>query len=128
MENNCQNNQEQITELIAGTLPAEEAAALQEHLGRCPACSKYLEALRADDKLLGDFVAAMRPTVSRIEKNVAEVLNRPLPGKAAGSVSVWRKIMKSRITRFATAAAIILAAGILLRSLNDGTAWAKVVA
>ncbi|MHC4694232.1 MAG: FG-GAP-like repeat-containing protein, partial [Planctomycetota bacterium] len=36
-------------------------------------------------------------------------------------------IMKSRITRLATAAAIIIAAGILLRSLNDGTAWAKVV-
>jgi len=128
MENNCQNNQEQIAGLIAGTLSAQEAAALQEHIKRCPACSKYLEALRADDRMLGDFVGAMRPTVSRIEKNVAEALTRRVPAKAAGSVSVWRKIMKSRITRLATAAAIILAAGILLKSLNDGTAWAKVVA
>ena len=109
MENTCQNNQEQIPELIAGTLPAEEAAALQDHIIQCPTCSKYLEALRADDKLLGDFVEAMQPTVSRLENNVTETLNRPMSGKAADSVSIWRIIMKSRITKVAAAVAIIIA-------------------
>jgi hypothetical protein len=127
MENNCQNNQEKITELIAGTLRDQEAAALGDHITQCPTCSKYFQDLRADDKLLGDFVEAMRPNVSRLEKNVTETLNRPLSDKAANSVSIWRKIMKSRITRLATAAAIIIAVGILFRSLNDSTAWAKVV-
>lgn len=131
MENDCQNNQEQIAELIAGTLPVEEAVTLQEHLSRCPTCSKYMEALRADDKLLGDFVKAMRPTVSRIENNVAEALDRTMPGKAASSVSVWRKIMKSRITKFATAAVIII--GVLIGIHHFGgsidgasVAWARV--
>jgi len=43
-------------------------------------------------------------------------------------ITIWRTIMTSRITKFATAAVIIIAVGILLRSLDNGTAWAKVVA
>jgi anti-sigma factor RsiW len=59
MEKTCRIIQEQIAELVTGSLPVDKAAKLQRHINQCPACSKYLQALKADDKLLGDFADAM---------------------------------------------------------------------
>jgi len=111
MENSCQNIQEQILELIAGTLPAEKKAELQRHISQCPTCSKYLQALQADDKLLGELAEAMRPTVTRLESKVIEALERGSSEKPVGAISVLRIIMKSRIARFAAAAVLLISFG-----------------
>ncbi len=109
MENTCENFQEQILELITGTLPAEKAADLERHISKCPSCRAYLEALQTDDKLLGEFAEAMQPRVARLENNVIDAINRGIPKRKAKSISIWRKIIKSRITKFAAAAVIIIA-------------------
>lgn len=111
MENSCENIQEQIPELITGTLPAEKAAELQRHISQCPACSEYLEALQADDKLLGEFAEAMQPRVARLENKVIEVLNRVTSKKAVSFISMWRRVLKSRMTRLAAAAVLLISLG-----------------
>ena len=111
MENSCQNIQEQILELMAGTLPAERKAELQCHISQCPTCSKYVQALQTDDKLLGEFAEAMRPTVTRLENKVIEALERGSSDKPAEAISMWRILMKSRITRFAAAAVLLISFG-----------------
>ncbi|MHC4364763.1 MAG: anti-sigma factor family protein, partial [Planctomycetota bacterium] len=50
MEKRCQEIQEQILDFVSDALPAEEAACVQEHIAKCPACSDYLRQLQADDK------------------------------------------------------------------------------
>jgi protocatechuate 3,4-dioxygenase beta subunit len=48
--------------------------------------------------------------------------------RSAPAQNIWRTIVNSRITKFATAAAVILiATGIFLRGFNGSTAWAKVM-
>jgi len=132
MEDICRNIQEQILELITGTLSAEKAAELQRHISSCPACRKYLQVMQADDKLLGGFAEAMQPTVARLEGNVIDALGcRPLD-KTVHTIPIWRKIIKSRITKFAAAAVIIIAVLIGIshfKSSIDGAsvAWAKVI-
>jgi len=125
MEDICRNIQEQILELITGTLSAERLAELQGHISQCPACSKYLRALQADDKLLGGFAEAMQQTVARLESNVIDTLGcRPLD-KTVHTIPIWRKIMKSRITKFAAAAVIIVAVLVGVHQFGssiDGTA------
>ena len=127
MENSCKNIREKIPELLMGTLSADRRADLEKHIENCPACSKCLGALKADDRLLTDFVDAMQPAVARLEKNVIATLSDSPGNRVAGLISIGRTIMKSRITRFAAAAAVVFAVGIFIRSLNDGTAWAQVV-
>lgn len=127
MENTCENIQEQILELITGTLSAEKAAELQRHISQCPSCGEYLRALQADDKLLGDFVEAMKPAVTRLENNVINALNREIPKREAKSILIWRKIIKSRITKLAAAAVIIVAVLIGIHQFGgsiDGTSVA----
>jgi len=132
MEDICRNIQEQILELITDTLPAEKAAELRHHISRCSACSKYLKALQGDDKLLGCFAEAMQPRVARLEEKVIGALNREPSEKPISSVSIWRKIIKSRITKFAAAAVIVIALFWWLDLISGpnmaGVAWAKVTA
>lgn len=111
MEKSCENIQEQIPEFISGTLPAEKVAEVQDHISQCLACSKYLEALQADDKLLEDFIETMRPKVARLEKKVIEMLNRVASKEAVNSISIWRLVLKSRITRLAAAAVLLICLG-----------------
>lgn len=111
MENNCQNIQEQILELITGVMSPEKTAELQRHIDSCPSCSKYLQALQADDKLLGNFAETMQPRVARVENNVIGALNlEPSTGQVK-CISGWRKIMKGPIIRIAAAAMLLIVAG-----------------
>jgi hypothetical protein len=133
MEDICRKFQEQIPQLITNTLSAEKAAELQQHIAVCPACSKYLQDLQGDDKLLGDFTEAMQPRIARLEEKVIGALNREPSEKPISSVSIWRKIMKSRITKLAAAAAVIIIAVFWWLDLISGpnmagVAWAKVTA
>jgi len=110
MDDICRSIQDQIPELITGALPPEKAAELQRHIDQCPACSEYLGALQADDKLLGDFTEGMQPTVARLEDRVIEELNREPSSERTNLLSIWRTVRKSAITKVAAAAVIILAA------------------
>lgn len=111
MENTCENIQEQILELITGSLSADTKTELERHIEKCPACSDYLKALQGDDQLLDDFVEAMQPTVARLESNVIDALGcRPLD-KTVHTIPIWRRISKSPITKLAAAAVIIVAIG-----------------
>jgi len=119
MENICQNFQEQIPELITGALSAERAAELQQHIDSCPACSKYLEGLQADDKLLGDFAEAMQPAVTRLENNVVAALGRGPSNKPVSHISIWRTIIKSPISKLAAAAVLLIAVGYIVGRVSS---------
>ena len=109
MENICKNIQEQIPDFVSGTLPAEKIAELRQHIDRCPSCNSYLQALQADDKLLSNFAQSLQPALARLEDNVINTLARATSVKPVRSISVWRIIMKSRITKLAAAACVIIA-------------------
>ncbi|MHC4759628.1 MAG: LolA family protein, partial [Planctomycetota bacterium] len=54
-------------------------------------------------------------------------LTKSQKSQPATQSNIWRIIMKSKITKLAAAAVILIAAGILLRSFNGTDAWAKVI-
>ncbi|GAG11496.1 unnamed protein product, partial [marine sediment metagenome] len=108
MENTCENIQEQIPELITGALPAEKTDELQQHISQCPACSEYLEALQADDKLLSEFAEVMQPKITRLENNVIDVLDGVASKKTDNSVSIVSTIIKGPFIKLAVAAVVII--------------------
>jgi len=111
MKNVCQNIREQMPEFIAGTLSAEEKDELLHHIDSCPACSEYLKALQADDKLLGDFAEAMQPVVNRLENNVIDTLSRTTSSQPVSLTSIWRIIINSRVAKLAAAAVLLIVVG-----------------
>lgn len=113
MENNCQKIKEQILEFVSGTLPDQDVAELRNHLDKCQSCSGYLDALRSDDKDLGNFAESMQPAIARLEKKLTEVLKERQLVKKVRSAS-WVAIIKSPVTKLAAAAVIIIAIGLFV--------------
>lgn len=118
MGNDCQNFREQILDFIAGTLPAGRIAELQRHISQCSACRTYLQALQADDELLGDFAESMQPAVARLENNVIDALERRPSKKPVCTIAIWRTITKSRITRLAAAGMVLVVCWFMLTVSN----------
>jgi len=130
MQNICKNIQEQIPELMTRTLSTEKAAELQHHINQCSNCSEYLRALQADDELLGEFAEAMQPTMARLESSAIAALDRAASGKPVRTISIWRTIMKSRITKLVAAAVIIIAVVVGIYEFGssiESVAWGEVV-
>jgi len=118
MEQICKDIQDQIPQLIAGTLSEDKASELQHHISQCPVCSEYLQALQADDKRLSNFAEAMQPQIRRLEEAVASELNRTVSSKAAEKKSIWSKILRSQTVRLAVAAIFLIAAGYITGRLS----------
>lgn len=114
MQDNCKSIQEQIAELVSGVLPAERAAELQGHINACAGCRAYLEALQADDKLLGKFAKSMQPTITRLENSLIEAIADAWTGDSGSRASVLAVILKSRAVKFAAAAVLIVAVALML--------------
>jgi hypothetical protein len=119
MEKKCRIIQEQIAELITGSLSDEKAAELQYHINQCPACNRYLRALKDDDKLLSDFTDAMRPIVARIEESVISRLDDVQSSTPTGATGLLRTIVRQRVCKLAAAAVIIIGLVSVMYRDND---------
>ena len=109
MENHCRNIQQKIAKLITEDLSPEEKNELQIHLNGCHLCREYFKGLQSDDKRMRVFSNAINTTVARLEDNVLAAIDR-LPSKEnVHTISIWKTIMKSRLTKFAAAAVVIIA-------------------
>lgn len=122
---NCTEIREIFVEYIEGLLSAEQKQKLESHLENCPQCKMELESLRTLNQRF--FADAEN---SRQKNFESEVLNKILCEQnkklkqAAGTnrrFEIVRKIMKNRITKFAVAAAIIIAASLGITFFNKST-------
>ena len=49
----CQELVELVTPYLEGVLPADEVAAIEQHLGECSGCRAYVEQMRQTIRLVG---------------------------------------------------------------------------
>ncbi|MGB8225998.1 MAG: zf-HC2 domain-containing protein [Sedimentisphaerales bacterium] len=111
---NCTEIREQLVEYIEGLLPDEQKQQLEAHLKNCRQCQTELEQLTAlgkrltsdsENKQSDEFENAIFNRIIR-EQNKrlkqTDGVNRQF--------NIWRIIMKSKITKFAVAATIVIAA------------------
>ena len=130
---------EQINDLLAafalGELSDQESAAVQAHLTQCPRCRSELQRLQTLLKCAGDIrkssanekiCASARQSLLIALQN--EQTKKPIPGPHLGPADIWRIIMKSKITKIATAAVIIIVVTIGINQFGDSSvAWGDVV-
>jgi anti-sigma factor RsiW len=62
----CQELVELVTDYLEGALSAEDAARFEDHIGRCTACTIYLEQMRQTIALTGRITpASLSPDAER---------------------------------------------------------------
>ena len=135
------NEHKQINELLVdfalGELSQEQASSIQTHLDQCPQCSheiKHLEALlECTERISKSSVdeqtcnAARRAILQTVED---QKIKQQTSGPIMSLEYIRKTIMKSKISKIAAAAGVVIAVLIgvfLLGGSMEGVAWAKVV-
>jgi outer membrane lipoprotein-sorting protein len=115
-KNDCKSRREQITALVLGELEPKSAEELRSHIESCETCKSLYqsladeeESIRSAFKVIAERGEILQSSlIEQFEKNEPTAVKRDeRAGKAVRII--WRTIMKNRITKFATAAAIIIA-------------------
>ncbi len=107
MNSACRTMQDQIADLVTGVLPQAQVQGLQRHLSECDACRNFARALKEEDVLLSKWFVENDDDMVRRQERVLKAIDRSCQSRQAETLSIWRKIMKSPITKLAAAAAIM---------------------
>jgi hypothetical protein len=119
---NCAECKELLVGYIEGLLEDSEKHAIESHLQICPPCRAEL----AQMTTLHDRLTANGKTLAQrnLENKVFDRILREQSlrlkktKKTDRQLQFWRIIMKSKMTKFAAAAAIIIVAGLLITFLG----------
>jgi len=108
MNRECDKIKGLIADSVTGILSPDQARQLDEHLSGCSDCRNYADALKHEDMLLTQLVAGLDADMRNRQQRLLETLDR-CQSEQRETITKWRIIMKSRITKLAAAAAIIIA-------------------
>ena len=126
---------ERLTNFALRELSEQQSAEVEAHLAECPQCSselKRVEAVLECAATMRELSADEQTCESAKDTLFAAVANQemkePTPGPTIRLEFVWRTIMRSRITKLAAAAAIIIAVLLGVSPFFEGTVtFAQVV-
>lgn len=120
--------QEKIADYVLGILSKEESDTLAEHLSSCADCNQYVQALQNENRLLLQLGRKLDTDITIRQNKVIEALNHHSLTARFKLFLIWRKIMKSPITKLAAAAVIVIIALIVGSQIVGTTpAFAKVI-
>lgn len=119
MNSDCDNMKDHIADLVTGILSQAQARDVEQHLKDCPACRQYAQALRSEDAMLTGFVSGMDADMPTRQERILQAIDNSNQSGKTTSLSAWRIIMKSPITKLSTAAAIIVVVALSLTVVNQ---------
>jgi len=108
-----------IADMVTGTLSQEQARLLNQHLSQCPTCRNYAHQLKEEDLLLSELFTNISADMANRQQRVLEAVESCCLPKQSKPLLIWRTIMRSRITKFAAAAAIIVAALLVVHFIGN---------
>jgi outer membrane lipoprotein-sorting protein len=112
--------QDKIVDYVLGILSKKESDTLAEHISSCADCEQYAQALQNENLSLLQLGETLQADMPTRQDKVIEALNRYSPTTQTKVFSIGRIIMKSRMTKLAAAAVIIIAILAGLPFINNG--------
>jgi hypothetical protein len=118
-KSNCQNRREAITALVLGELDPQAVDELKEHIEGCETCRCLYQGLSDEEQTIRSTFAAIVDRGQAIQQDLVQKSGKQPRQASTGPVSLRSSsIFKNRTARLATAAVIILAAGIGIAVLS----------
>jgi len=126
MNSICRTTQDQIADLVTGVLPEAQVQELEQHLSECQACRDYARVLKEEDVLLSKLFTVNDADMANRQERVLKAIDRVNQSKQTETLSIWRIIVKSPITKLAAVAALVVAIILLAEIMNYTTTpvWA----
>lgn len=111
---NCSECKERLIAYIEGLLTESQEQAIASHLQGCPPCrAEATELISLRDRLVANGEALAKSDLeNKVLNRIVREQNLKLRkiSKLGNQIQLWRIIMKSRITKIAAAAAVIIVA------------------
>ena len=99
---------------------------MQEHLSTCAPCRDYLQALKQEDASLTEYFAGIDEDMAHRQERALQMIECSRTNEK-DNTTIWRRIMKSRYSKLATAAAILVLAAVALIVLDGSTSPAYAI-
>jgi anti-sigma factor RsiW len=112
MNNECEKMRDRIADLVTGILPETEAQAVSRHVGKCPSCRAYGQALQEEDRLLSSLIAGFGAEMVRREQEAIDAVRRLETGARNRRISPLRMQLKSALVKHAAAAVVVVVVGL----------------
>lgn len=119
MKSDCHTIRDHVSDWIASTLSDMDEQAFRKHLETCADCRKYVGVLEQEDDLLTDHFARIDAGRTARQARVLETLRNHYGEPGTDTISIWRGILKRRISRLAIAAAAVFAIAMGLRLCGE---------
>lgn len=116
MNDNCREFRGRIADFVAGVLPEPDRRELQKHLSDCASCRDYMQALKREDASLAEYFAGIDEDMAVRQESALQMIECFHANERTNTI--WRRIMKSRYSKLATAAAILVLAAVALIVLD----------
>ena len=128
MNNPCEKMRDKIADYVLGILNRNEIKALDIHINHCSLCKEYAESLKTQKQELLQFGENLDKQMADREAKAIEAISQ-VSYKKVKLPSIWKIIMKSKITKLATAAIIMIGVLGLFIVIGNGqkTLYAQVM-
>jgi len=119
---NCTECKEKLIELLEGLLPETQSKTVQEHLKGCQHCRQEFQELKELSERLASDAKTWQQTdledevFNRVIRRQHEKLKQA--DRTNRQFRIWRRIMHSKITKYATAAIILFAVVLSINFLD----------
>lgn len=125
----CQNRREAIAALVLGELEPQAGDKLREHIDACETCRSLYQALTDEEESIRSAFNTIADRGQIIHDSLVEKLERRSRKPSARSAaSMLVVVLRSRVSRIAAAAAIIIVALIGIHQfIGTEVAWAEVL-
>ncbi len=121
MNSDCHRFRGRIADFVAGTLARRDSQELQDHLSVCESCRDHMLALRQEDVTLVQYFAGLDKNMTDRQERTLQRIECFDMNERTDTIPIWRKIMRSRYSRFATVAAILVLATVSMVVLDKST-------
>jgi len=124
MSDHCREFRSRIADFVTGVLSEQEQQELQEHLRTCLPCRDHMQALKQEDDSLAAHFAGIDEDMAQRQERALQMIECFHANERTNPASIWRKTMRSRYSKLATAAAILVLASVSVVILDKSTSSA----
>lgn len=110
----CKDLVDKITQFAVGSLAVNDSIELQKHIVDCNYCRQYLTRLKADEKLINEFVKGLDEPLVNIPKDVLATIESQGFEKLLKNGDEKLKAAKSKLTKMSGLLFIVIFAIIMI--------------
>lgn len=125
MSDKCHGFRSRVADFLTGALSEQDRQELQEHLSVCPPCRDYVQAMKQEDALLAEYFAGIKENMADRQERALQMIECFHTNERTNTI--WRRIMKSRYSKLAMAAAILVLAAVGVIVLDGSTSPAYAI-